>query len=290
MKKDLLSLKDLKKEDIEKIFEIAKKLKGKRTKNLFEKTLILYFEKPSTRTVVSFYVAMVELGGDAVFLTPREMQIGRGETIADTAKVLSRYADGIVARTYKHKTIADLAKHATIPVINGLSDMYHPCQILADLFTALEKRNTLDLNFAWIGDGNNVCNSWIEAAKIMNLSLNVATPKGYEPKEKLGKVKLTHNPEEAAKDADVIMTDTWVSMGEEKEEKIRDRVFKPFQVNSKLVKLAKKDYLFMHCLPAHRGYEVTKEIIDGKHSIVFDEAENRLHVQKAILLYLLSNI
>jgi ornithine carbamoyltransferase len=290
MKKDLLSLKDLKKEDIEKIFEIAKKLKGKRTKNLFEKTLILYFEKPSTRTVVSFYVAMVELGGDAVFLTPREMQIGRGETIADTAKVLSRYADGIVARTYKHKTIADLAKYATIPVINGLSDMYHPCQILADLFTALEKRKTLDLRYAWIGDGNNVCNSWIEAAKIMNLSLNVATPKGYEPKEKLGKVKLTHDPEEAAKDADVIMTDTWVSMGEEKEEKIRDRVFKPFQVNSKLVKLAKKDYLFMHCLPAHRGYEVTKEIIDGKHSIVFDEAENRLHVQKAILLYLLSNI
>jgi ornithine carbamoyltransferase len=290
MKKDLLSLKDLKKEDIEKIFEIAKKLKGKRTKNLFEKTLILYFEKPSTRTVVSFYVAMVELGGDAVFLTPQEMQIGRGETIADTAKVLSRYADGIVARTYKHKTIADLAKYATIPVINGLSDMYHPCQILADLFTALEKRKTLDLRYAWIGDGNNVCNSWIEAAKIMNLSLNVATPKGYEPKEKLGKVKLTHDPEEAAKDADVIMTDTWVSMGEEKEEKIRDRVFKPFQVNSKLVKLAKKDYLFMHCLPAHRGYEVTKEIIDGKHSIVFDEAENRLHVQKAILLYLLSNI
>jgi len=286
MKKDLLSLKDLSKKDIEKIFEIAKKLKGKRTKDLFEKTLVLYFEKPSTRTVVSFYVAMVELGGDAIFLTPREMQIGRGETISDTANVLSRYADGIVARTFKHKTITDLAKHTTIPVINGLSDLYHPCQILADLLTVLEKKNTLNLNFAWIGDGNNVCNTWIEAAKILNFKLTVATPKGYEPKEKLGKVKLTHKPKEAVKDADVIITDTWVSMGEEKEAKMRDKVFKPFQINSKLVKSAKSNYLFMHCLPAHRGFEVTSEIIDGKHSIVFDEAENRLHIQKA-LLYLL---
>lgn len=290
MKKDLLSLKDLKKEDIEKIFEITKKVKGKRSEDLFEKTLILYFEKPSTRTIISFYVAMVELGGDAIILTPNEMQIGRGETISDTAKVLSRYANGIVARTYKHKTITDLAKHATIPVINGLSDLYHPCQILADLFTVLEKRSTLDLNFAWIGDGNNVCNSWIQAANIMNFSLSVATPKGHEPKEKLGKAKLFHDPKKAIRNADVVMTDTWVSMGEEKEENIRNKIFKPFQVNSKLVKLAKKDYLFMHCLPAHRGYEVTKEIIDGKHSIVFDEAENRLHVQKALLLYLLGKI
>lgn len=290
MKKDLLSLKDLKKEDIEKLFEIARKVKRKRSEDLFEKTLILYFEKPSTRTVVSFYVAMVELGGDAIFLTPKEMQIGRGETISDTAKVLSRYANGIVARTYKHKTIVDLARHSTIPVINGLSDLYHPCQILADLFTVLEKRNTLDLNFAWIGDGNNVCNSWIQASNIMNFNLNVATPKSYEPKEKLGEVKLFHNPKKAIKNADIVVTDTWVSMGEEKEEKIRDKIFKPFQINPKLVKLAKKDYLFMHCLPAHRGYEVTKNIIDGKHSIVFDEAENRLHIQKAILLYLLSKI
>lgn len=286
MKKDLLSLKDLTKKDMEKIFEIVKKLKGKRTKDLFEKTLVLYFEKPSTRTVVSFYVAMVELGGDAIFLTPREMQIGRGETISDMANVLSRYADGIVARTFKHETIVNLARHATIPVINGLSDLYHPCQILADLLTVLEKKNTLNLKFAWIGDGNNVCNTWIEAAKIFNFKLDVATPKGYEPKEKLGKVTLTHNPEEAVKDADIVMTDTWVSMGEEKEAKIRDKVFKPFQINSKLVKLAKTNYLFMHCLPAHRGFEVASEIIDGKHSIVFDEAENRLHIQKA-LLYLL---
>jgi ornithine carbamoyltransferase len=168
--------------------------------------------------------------------------------------------------------------------------LYHPCQILADLFTVLEKRNTLDLNFAWIGDGNNVCNSWIQAANIMNFSLSVATPKGYEPKEKLGKVRLLHDPKKAIRNADVVMTDTWISMGEEKEEKVRNKIFKPFQVNSKLVKLAKKDYLFMHCLPAHRGYEVTKEIIDGKHSIVFDEAENRLHVQKALLLYLLGKI
>jgi ornithine carbamoyltransferase len=288
--KNLLSLKDLKKEDIEKLFEITKKVKRKRSEDLFEKTLILYFEKPSTRTIISFYVAMVELGGDAIILTPNEMQIGRGETISDTAKVLSRYANGIVARTYKHKTIVDIARHSTIPVINGLSDLYHPCQILADLFTVLEKRSTLDLNFAWIGDGNNVCNSWIQAANIMNFSLSVATPKGYEPKEKLGKVRLLHDPKKAIRNADVVMTDTWISMGEEKEEKVRNKIFKPFQVNSKLVKLAKKDYLFMHCLPAHRGYEVTKEIIDGKHSIVFDEAENRLHVQKALLLYLLGKI
>lgn len=286
MKKDLLSLKDLTKRDIENIFEIAKKLKGKKTKDLFEKTLVMYFEKPSTRTVVSFYVAMVELGGDAIFLTPREMQIGRGETISDTANVLSRYANGIVARTFKHETIIDLAKHSKIPVINGLSDLYHPCQILADMLTVLEKKNTLNLNFAWIGDGNNICNTWIEAAKILNFKLTIATPKGYEPEEKLGKVLLTHDPREAVKDADIIITDTWISMGEEKEAKIRDKIFKPFQINSKLVKLAKPNYLFMHCLPAHRNFEVTSEIIDGKHSIVFDEAENRLHIQKA-LLYLL---
>ena len=288
MKKDLLSLKDLTKKDIELIFQKSKELKGKRTKYLFEKTLILYFEKPSTRTVVSFYVAMVQLGGDAIFLTPREMQVGRGETIADTAKVLSRFADGIVARTFKHETIVELAKNASIPVLNGLSDMYHPCQVLADLFTVLEKRKTLDLKYAWIGDGSNVCNSWIEAAKLLNLKLNIATPKGYEPKEKIAKsIILTRDPKEAVKDSDVVITDTWVSMGEENEMKIRDKVFKPFQVNSNLVKLAKPNYLFMHCLPAHRDREVTSDIIDNKHSVVFDEAENRLHIQKAILYLLM---
>jgi ornithine carbamoyltransferase len=288
MKKDLLSLKDLTRKDIELIFQKSKELKGKRTRDLFEKTLILYFEKPSTRTVVSFYVAMVQLGGDAIFLTPREMQVGRGETISDTAKVLSRLADGIVARTFKHETIVEFAKNASIPVLNGLSDLYHPCQVLADLFTVLEKRKTLDLKYAWIGDGNNVCNSWIEASKILNFELNIATPKGYAPKEKIWKeVKLTHDPKEAIKNADIVITDTWISMGEEKEAKIRDRIFKPFQINSKLVKLAKPDYLFMHCLPAHRGKEVTSDIIDGSHSIVFDEAENRLHIQKAILYLLL---
>jgi len=288
MKKDLLSLKDLTKSDIETIFQKTKELRNKKTKDLFEKTLILYFEKPSTRTVVSFYVAMVQLGGDAIFLTPREMQVGRGETIADTAKVLSRFADGIVARTFKHETIVELAKNASIPVLNGLSDLYHPCQVLADLFTVLEKKETLNLKYAWIGDGSNVCNSWIEAAKILNFELNIATPKSYEPKEKIGKkIKLIRDPKEAVKDADIVITDTWISMGEEKEAKIRDRIFKPFQVNSKLVKLAKPNYLFMHCLPAHRGKEVTSDVIDGKHSIVFDESENRLWVQKAILYLLM---
>jgi len=288
--KNLVSLKDLKKEEIEKIFEVTKQLKGKRTKDLFEKNLILYFEKPSTRTVVSFYIAMVQLGGDAIYLTPREMQISRGETIADTARVLSRYADGIVARVFKHRTVEGLAHHAKIPVINGLSDRYHPCQVLADLYTVLEKKKTLDLNFAWIGDGSNVCNSWINAAKIFDFKLNIATPKGYEPKErKSKKIKLTHNPKLAVRDADIVITDAWISMGEEKEKEKRLKAFKKFQVNSKLLKLAKPDYLFMHCLPAHRGFEVTSGIIDGKNSIVFDEAENRLHVQKAILYLLMKD-
>jgi ornithine carbamoyltransferase len=287
MKKDLLSLKDLTRKDIELIFQKTKKLKNKRTKDLFEKTLVLYFEKPSTRTVVSFYAAMVQLGGDAIFLTPREMQVGRGETIADTAKVLSKFADGLVARTFKHQTIVDLAKSASIPVLNGLSNLYHPCQVLADLFTVLEKRKTLDLKYSWIGDGSNVCNSWIEAAKILGFELDIATPKGYEPNEKLGKASLTHDPKDAVKNADVVITDTWISMGEEKEAKKRDKVFKPFQVNSQLLKSAKPNHLFMHCLPAHRGKEVTSDVIDGKHSIVFDEAENRLHVQKAILYLLM---
>ena len=290
MKKDLLSLKNLTKEDIEKIFELTRELKGKRTKDLFEKTLILYFEKPSTRTVVSFFVAMTQLGGDIIYLTPREMQIERGETVSDTAKVLSRYADGIVARVFKHSTIEEIAHYASIPVINGLSDRQHPCQVIADLFTVLEKKNTLDLNYAWIGDGSNVCNSWINAAKIFGFKLNIATPRGYEPKEKVsGKTKLTHNPKKAVKDADIVITDTWISMGEEKEEKKRLKAFKNFQVNSKLLRLAKPDYLFMHCLPAHRGQEVTSQIIDGKNSIVFDEAENRLHVQKAILYLLMKD-
>ncbi len=288
--KNLITLKGLKKEEIEKIFEITKQLKGKRTKDLFEKNLVLYFEKPSTRTVVSFYIAMVQLGGDAIYLTPREMQIGRGETIADTAKVLSRYADGIVARVFKNRTVEELAHHAKIPVINGLSDRYHPCQVLADLYTVLEKRKTLNLNFAWVGDGSNVCNSWINAAKIFNFKLNISTPKGYEPKERKSKrIKLTHNPEVAVKDADIVITDTWISMGEEKQMKKRLKTFKKFQVNSKLLKSAKSDYLFMHCLPAHRGLEVTSGIIDGKHSIVFDEAENRLHIQKAILYLLMKD-
>ncbi len=286
--KHLISLKKWKKKDIEKIFELTNKLKGKKSEDLFEKNLILYFEKPSTRTVVSFYIGMVQLGGDAIYLTPREMQISRGESVSDTAKILSRYADGIVARVFKHNTIKDLSKYAKIPVINGLSDMYHPCQILADLYTVLQKRKTLDLNFAWIGDGNNVCKSWINASKIFKLKLNIATPKKYQPIEKVsGKIKLTNDPKEAVKDADIIITDTWISMGEEKEKKKRLQAFKKFQVNPKLLKSAKSNHLFMHCLPAHRGHEVTSKIIDGKHSIVFDQAENRLHVQKAILYQLM---
>lgn len=286
----LVSIKQLTKNEIESIFNKSAELK-KHTKGdeLSGKTLAMFFEKPSTRTRVSFETAMTQLGGHAVFLSPRDMQLSRGETMADTAKVLSRYTDAIMARTYKHDTVVELAKHSTVPVINGLTDHCHPCQILTDLFSVIEKRGTLDLKFAWIGDGNNVCNSFIYASSKLNFPLIVATPKGYEPAENVlsgSKVVVVNNPKEATKDADVIITDTWVSMGQEDEKEKRLSDFKGFQVNSDLVKLANANYLFMHCLPAHRGYEVSADVIDGVNSIVFDEAENRLHVQKGILYML----
>ncbi len=286
----LTSIKDLDKKEILKIFNMSKKLKGKVNNSLQGKVLLLYFEKPSTRTRISFQTAMAHLGGSSIYTTPHDMQLSRGETLSDTDKVLSRYVNVIVARTYKHETITDLVEHSSIPIINGLSNLEHPCQVLADLFTILEKRKTLDLNLAWIGDGNNVCNSFIEASKILKLNLKVSTPHGYEPSMKVlegSNIQIEHDPIKAVKDADVVITDTWVSMGEESEREKRIKGFHRYQVNSELVKHASKNYLFMHCLPAHRGYEVTDEIIDGQHSVVFDEAENRLHVQKAILQFLL---
>jgi len=301
-KKDFLRVADYTKADIAEVFDVAAKIKEKQkngvpVRPLDGKTLGMIFQKSSTRTRVSFEVGMYQLGGYPLFLSANDLQLKRGETVADTARVLSRMVDAIMIRTYAHSEVEELAEHASIPVINGLTDSHHPCQIMADLLTVLEHKKKLKgITVAWVGDGNNVLSSWIEAAPMVGMNLRMGVPKGYEPdkeilkygldlakKEKTGML-LTNDPVEAVKGADVIYTDVWVSMGQdaEKEKKLRD--FKDFQINSSLAKHADKDYLFMHCLPAHRGEEVSEEVIDGPHSIIFDEAENRLHAQKAILV------
>lgn len=270
---------------------------GKLEKPFEGKVLAMIFEKPSTRTRVSFDVAMRQLGGETIILTGAEMQLGRSETIADTAKVLSRYVDAIMIRTTAHSRLLELAEHATVPVINGLTDDTHPCQIMADIMTYEEHRgNITDKLFAWSGDGNNVLHSYIEAATQFGFRLNIAVPVGSEPqahylnwaKANGGQVTLTNDPEEAVRGADCVVTDTWVSMGQEHRARGHN-IFQPYQVNEKLMSLAKKDSLFMHCLPAHRGEEVTDAVIDGPHSVVFDEAENRLHAQKAVLAWCLAS-
>lgn len=302
--KNLISIEDLSLDEIEEIFKLAKRLKGEdrevKTEPLKGKTLGLIFEKPSLRTRVSFEVAMAQLGGYAIYLGPDEIKLGKREAVKDVAKTLSRYLDGIVARTFKHEDLLGLARHSTIPVINGLSDLSHPCQVLADLFTIKEKfGRTSYIKIAFIGDGNNVCNSLLYGCAKLGIDLSVATPKGYEPKREIyreakelarisgAKVIHYNDPYEAVCDADIIYTDVWTSMGQEKEGKTRAKAFKGFQVNSKLCSKAKGNYCLMHCLPAHRGEEITDECLDGPHSIVFDQAENRLHVEKAILLLLL---
>ncbi len=299
--KSITSMLDLSTEEIWQILELAKTLKherlaGIRREILKGKTLAMIFQKPSTRTRVSFEVGMYELGGYALYLSASDLQLRRGETIADTARVLSRYVDVIMARVYAHKDIVDLATYATVPVINGLSDFEHPMQILADFLTVWEKKGTLrGIKFAYVGDGNNVANSLIFGAALVGMDIYVASPKGYEPlPEVVGKAKeiaarmgskvvVTNDPIEAVKDADVIYTDVWASMGQEAEAEERRKIFQPYQVNPELVKHAKPDYIFMHCLPAHRGEEVVDEVIDSPNSVVFDQAENRLHAQKAVL-------
>jgi len=299
--RSLGSLYDLTREEIEEILKASEFLKlqllrGEEHPLLKGKTLAMIFEKPSTRTRVSFEVGMWQLGGYALYLSASDLQLGRGETIADTAQTLSRYVNGIMARVFAHQTILDLIKYSSVPVINGLSDFSHPCQGLADLFTIHEKKGRLSgLKLAYVGDGNNVAHSLLYGCSKMGMNITLACPKGYEPDpevvskakeegKKTGcKVKVTNDPKEAVKQADIVYTDVWASMGKEKEHEKRVKLFKPYQVNGKLVREAKRDYLFMHCLPAHRGEEVTDEVADSKNSVIFDQAENRLHTQKALL-------
>lgn len=301
--KNLISLKDLSIEETWKILKTTEILKlqwksGYREPLLKGKTLGMIFQKSSTRTRVSFEIAMLQLGGHALFLSSNDLQLGRGETISDTAKVLSRYVDGIMARVYKHEDIITLAENATVPVINGLSDFSHPCQGLTDFFTIYEKKGSFkNLKMVYIGDGNNVAHSLMFGAVKLGVKLVVCTPEGFEPSKKVMEfinqenpnhiVTLSNNLEESVKGADVIYTDVWVSMGQE-DQKEKVNSFKDYQVNSKIVKLANPDFIFMHCLPAHRGEEVTNEVIDSNNSIVFDQAENRLHTQKAILTLLMN--
>jgi ornithine carbamoyltransferase len=303
VKKDLLAIGDLTDRDISDILELTERVKRDRaaySEALKGKYIGLIFQKPSNRTRVSFEIGMVQLGGYAIYLGPSELEMGKREAVKDVACVLSRYLDGIVARTYKHDDVKELARYARVPVINGLSDLAHPCQALSDIFTIKEKLGSFrGFTLAYVGDGNNVLHSLASAAVRVGLNMKIATPKGYEPDKgvvakareieaKTGsKIELGNSPEAAAKDADIIYTDVWVSMGQEKESAKRLKAFKSFQVNDRLVGLAKKGCFVMHCLPAHRGEEITDSVIDSARSIVYDQAENRMHVEKAVLLKLL---
>ncbi|MCK4739762.1 MAG: ornithine carbamoyltransferase [Deltaproteobacteria bacterium] len=306
--KDLLTIFDLTKADLEALIKRALELKqaykrGERYTPLSGKTLVLIFDKASTRTRVSFEAGMNQLGGASVFLSSADSQVGRGEPVKDTARVISGYADGVVVRTFGHEIVEEFAKFSTIPTINGLTDEHHPCQILADVMTIVEKKG-LQENFAglgelkvsWIGDGNNMANSWIEASALCGFELSIACPSGYCPdkglvsfaKERGANLKICVGVEEAAGNADVLNTDVWASMGQESEDAERRKDFEGFQINKELLELAKPDAMVLHCLPAHRGEEITGDVIDGKNSAVWDQAENRLHIQKAILEKLLT--
>ncbi len=304
--KDFISLHDCSKEEVENLLKLAVKLKKELKEGtphpiLKGKTLGMIFSKSSTRTRVSFEVGMVQLGGYPLFLSSHDIQLGRGETIHDTAKVLERYLDGIMIRTFSHQDVLDLAEYADIPIINALTDLLHPCQVLADLQTIYEKKGKLEgLKLAYIGDGNNMAHSLMYGCAKAGLDCAVASPKGYMPDsevtenakadfKKAGRsLLITEDPTEAIKNADVVYTDTWVSMGMESEKAERINIFMPYRVNSELMKHAKNDAIFLHCLPAYRGYEVTEDIIDGAQSAIFDEAENRLHAQKAVMATLMS--
>lgn len=302
MKKDLLKLMDLSREDIFKILDVADQMKYNQKHGLIHnylqgKTLAMIFEKNSTRTRVSFETGMFQLGGHALFLSGKESQIGRGEPIEDTARVLSRYCDGIMIRTYSQEDVEKLAQYATVPVINGLTDFAHPCQVLADLMTIREHQTKLEgLKLAFIGDGNNMANSLIVGGLKCGMTVSVACPEGYDPDSRVldfangfvgAKFELCRSPEEAVAGADVVITDVWASMGQEEEKAVRERAFAGYQVNDSLMALAKKDAMVQHCLPAHRGEEITAEVFEAHADEIFDEAENRLHVQKAVMFLLM---
>jgi ornithine carbamoyltransferase len=301
MTEDFLAIPDFSRDELYALFDLADRMKdGKyKDKPLAGQTLAMIFMKASTRTRVSFEVGTYQLGGHALFLSPRDVQLGRGEPIADTARVLSRYVNGIMIRTFAHQDIVELSKNASVPVINGLTDLQHPCQILADLLTVRQHLGDITkLKYAWIGDGNNMANSWIDAAYSFGIDLTLACPEGYEPADHLleraqksgARVKVVRDPMEAAKDANVINTDVWASMGQEEEQKKREKDFKGYSVTPMMMKRAAKGAIFLHCLPAHRGEEVAAEVIDGPQSRVWDEAENRLHVQKAIMAVLMGGV
>jgi ornithine carbamoyltransferase len=297
MPTDFLAIPDFSRQELESLFLLAERMRNGKYDNkpLAGKTLAMIFLKSSTRTRVSFEAGTFQLGGHAMFLSARDVQLGRGEPIADTAKVLSRYVDGILIRTFAHQDVEELAKYADVPVINGLTDLLHPCQVLADLLTVRQHLGEVTgKKYAWIGDGNNMANSWINAAYRFGFDLDIACPEGYEPADHLlerarqvAKVRVVRDPLEAAKGAHVINTDVWASMGQEQEQKERERAFKGFTVSPALMKQADKNAIFLHCLPAHRGEEVSAEVIDGPQSRVWDEAENRLHIQKAIMAVLM---
>lgn len=301
MKKDFLTVLDLSANELQRLIKRSVELKSGVDANkcpLIGKSIGLLFEKSSTRTRVSLEVGVYQLGGQSIYMNPKEIQIGRGETIHDSAKVLSRYLNGIIIRTYSHNTLTEFASYASIPVVNGLSDLHHPCQALADLMTVYEKKGKLKgLRLAFIGDGNNVAHSLIEAASLTGMHIILACPKGYEPDPDVlekartsssGQITVIREPAEAAANADVVYTDVWVSMGQEKEAARKKRKFRKYQINGELLSHAKKDALVLHCMPAHRGEEITDEVMDSPQSAVFDQAENRLHTQKALLEFLLT--
>jgi ornithine carbamoyltransferase len=301
MKVDFISLADFSRADVESMLDDADRLKadlkaGKGQRPLVGKTLAMIFEKPSLRTRVTFETGIKQLGGASVYLAPEDIRLGARETVGDIARNLSRWVDLIVARTFSHRSLLELAQHASIPVINGLTDLLHPAQVLADLQTMREHRGSLEgATVAFIGDGNNVVNSWLNAAALLRLNFRLACPPGYEPDAKIlaraqslvpGKIQITNDPAAAAKNADVLYTDVWTSMGQEAESQARRAAFAGYQINARLLDVASKDVLVMHCLPAHRGEEITAEVLDGPRSVVLDQAENRLHAQKAVMVWL----
>lgn len=300
MKRDFIAVRDLSKSEIEGLIKRAVELKAGVDRNkcpLIGRSIGLFFEKPSTRTRVSLEVGIYQLGGKSIYLNPQEIQLNRGESIADTSRVLSRYLDGIVLRTFKHSTIEEFSNHAAIPVINGLSDKHHPCQAIADLMTIFEKKGKLKgVRLAYIGDGNNVANSLIEACALTGIDIIIACPEGYEPdpdvldwarSEGEGEIIITRNPKEAAGKADVIYTDVWVSMGQEAAAEKKKAKFRNYQINTELLQCSRHDAIVLHCLPAHRGEEITDDVMDGQKSAIFDQSENRLHSGKALLEFLI---